>query len=100
MTLSNRPRNFASLPRSASSAPRRSMAMPGDLRHARHQFVIARRRHSGLAPVDGEGADDLPVGGDDGRGPGGAQPACRAASRRYSHSASVSMSATVTWRAR
>ena len=47
---------------------------PGDLGHARDQFLIARRGQPGLAPVDGDGADHPFVRGDDGRGPGGAQP--------------------------
>ena len=71
----------------------------GDLRHARHELVIAGRGNAGLPAVHREGADHLAVRCHDGRGPGGPEsPRARAASRRYSHRASVSMSATVTRR--
>jgi len=49
-----------------------------------------------MAPVDRKGTDHPSVRGDDGCGPGGSQERMpRPASRRNSHNASVSMSATV-----
>src|ERR1700722_277260 len=98
--LSKSPRNFDSLLRRASSAPRRSMAIPAicairDMSSwSLDRGIPGWRRYTAKVPTT------CPSEATMGVDQAALKPARCAAERRYSHNASESMSATVIWRAR
>ena len=87
-TLSNRPRNLASLLRSASSARRRSIAMPAICAMRDMRSWSRGRGMPASAPVDGEGAETWPSEAMIGTDQAARRPASSAASRRHSQNAS------------